>query len=104
MISFSAQGNVRKLHKTEKKGKEYLCLIQIIQPTRCNSFTKFITRRSYVAQHVSGISPPIIRSIRLHLEPLVLPLAGSGWRVVGRGLAGYITGQTTTNNAPSVAC
>jgi len=53
-------------------------------------FYKFITRRSYVAQRVSGVSPPIIRSIQLHWEPLVLPLAGSGWSVVGRGLAGPV--------------
>jgi hypothetical protein len=42
-----------------------------------------------VTQHVSGISLPIIRSIQLHKEPLVLPLQTSGWSIVGRGLAGY---------------
>jgi len=50
-------------------------------------FYEFITRRLYVAQRVSGVSPPIIGSIQLHWEPLVLLLAGSGWSVVGRGLA-----------------
>jgi hypothetical protein len=59
---------------------------------------KFITRRSYVAQHVSGVSPLIIRSIQLHWEPLVLPLAGSGWSVFGHVL------QTTTNNASAASC
>jgi hypothetical protein len=29
-------------------------------------FHKFITLRSYVAHRVSGVSPPIIRSLRLH--------------------------------------
>jgi len=38
----------------------------------------------YEAQHVSGDTPPIIRSLRLHYQPLVL----NTWRVVGRVVAG----------------
>jgi hypothetical protein len=40
-----------------------------------------------VAQHVSGVSTPIIRSLQLHYEPLVLPLERGGSSAVGRGLA-----------------
>jgi hypothetical protein len=58
-------------------------------------FHKFITLCSYVAQHVSGVSPPIIRNLRLHWEPLVLPLAGSGWSVVSHGLAGWGDARNT---------
>jgi hypothetical protein len=32
------------------------------------------------AQHVSGATPPIIRSLKLHKQPLVL----HAWKVVGR--------------------
>ena len=50
------------------------CIIaQFIQknPTRCNSVSKFITPYLYEAQHVSGNTPPFIRSLKLHWQPLV---------------------------------
>ena len=36
------------------------------------------------AQHVSGDTPPIIRSLKLHKQPTVLDM----WRVVGRAVVG----------------
>jgi len=55
-------------------------------------FHKFITWRLYVAEHVLDVSTPIIRSLQLHKQRLVLPLELGGSSVVGRGL------QTTTNS------
>jgi hypothetical protein len=36
------------------------------------------------AQHVSGDTPPIIRSLKFHKQPLVLHT----WKVVGRAVVG----------------
>jgi len=36
------------------------------------------------AQHVSGDTPPIVRSLNLHKQPLVLHT----WKVVGRAVVG----------------
>ena len=46
------------------------------------------------AQHVSGETPPIIRSLKLHRQPLVLHT----WKAVGRAVAGrYLaTARPTT--------
>jgi hypothetical protein len=35
-------------------------------PTRCNSVSTFIITNLYEAQHVSGDTPPVIRSQKLH--------------------------------------
>jgi hypothetical protein len=35
-------------------------------PTRCNSVSRFIIPYLYEAQHVSGDTPPFIRSLKLH--------------------------------------
>ena len=60
-------------------------IVQFIQknPTRCNSLSKFIISYLYEAQHVSGDTPPIIRNLKLHKQPLVLHT----WKVVGRVVA-----------------
>jgi len=48
----------------------------------------------FVAQHISGVIPPIIRSIQLHPQPLVLhTLQVEGCSVVGRGWAEYSARQ-----------
>jgi len=59
-------------------------IVQFIQknPTRCNSVSIFIISYSYEAQHVSGDTPLIIRSLKL--QPLVLHT----WKVVGLVVAG----------------
>jgi len=54
-------------------------------PTRCNSLSKFVLFLILnEAQHVSGDTPPIVRSLKLHKQPLVLYT----WKVVGRAVVG----------------
>jgi len=43
-------------------------------------YQNFIIPYLYEAQHVSGDTPPIIRSLKLHCQPLVFYT----WKVVGR--------------------
>jgi len=47
-------------------------------------YQNFIIPYLYEAQHVSGDTPPIIRSLKLHWQPLVFHT----WKVVGRVVGG----------------
>jgi hypothetical protein len=54
-------------------------------PTRCNNVSKFLLFLILnEAQRVSGDTSPIIRSLKLHKQPLVLHT----WKVVGRAVVG----------------
>ena len=68
-------------------------------------YKNFITPHLYDAQHVSGNTPPIIRSLKLHWQPLIFHT----WKVVGRVVGGrcqaqylYLTTSTnyTSNSLP----
>jgi hypothetical protein len=47
-------------------------------------YQNFIISYVYEAQHVSGYTPPIIMSLKLHKQPLVCHT----WKVVGRAVVG----------------
>jgi len=49
----------------------------------------FIVPYLYEAQHVSGDTQPIIRSLKLHWQPLVFHT----WKVVGRVVGGRCQAQ-----------
>jgi hypothetical protein len=66
-------------------------------PTRCNTVSKFIIPYLYEAQHISGGSPPIIRSLKLHWQPLVFQT----WMVVGRVVGGRCQAQPDNVQQPS---
>jgi hypothetical protein len=51
----------------------------------------FIIPYLYEAQHVSGDTRPIIRSLKLHWQPLVFHT----WKVVGRVIGGRCQAQST---------
>jgi len=78
----------------------YGCIIHKENPTRSNSVSKFFISYLYEAHHVLGDTPPIIRSIKLHWQPLVLNM----WKVVGCVVAGRCrrtaSSSYTFNNSP----
>jgi len=47
-------------------------------------YQNYIIPYLYEAQHVSGVTPPVIRNVKLHWEPLVFHT----WKVVGRVVGG----------------
>jgi len=56
-------------------------------------YQNFIIPYLHEAQHVSGNTPPIIRSLKLHWQPLVFRM----WRVVGRVVGGHCQHPPTTH-------
>jgi hypothetical protein len=52
-------------------------------------YKNFITPYLYEAQLVSGDTPPVIRSLKLHWQPLVFHT----WKVVGRVVGGRCQAQ-----------
>ena len=46
------------------------------------------------AQHVSGDTPPIIRSLKMHWQPL----AFHTWKVIGRAVGGRCQAQYVPDN------
>jgi hypothetical protein len=65
-------------------GSVYHNTIHEKYPTRCNKVSKFYYSNLYEAQHVSGYTPPVIRRLKLHWQPLVLHT----WKVVGSVVGG----------------
>jgi len=57
----------------------------------------FIIPYLYEAQHVSGDTPPIIRSLKLHWQPLVFHT----WKVVGRVVGGRCQAQGAWQRPPT---
>jgi hypothetical protein len=61
---------------------------------QCIKILLFLTLNE--ALHVSGDTPPIIRSLKLQKQPLVLHT----WKVVGRS----VVGQLSTYAKPEAVC
>jgi len=70
-------------------------IVQFIQKIQQDAtiYKHFIIPYLYEAQHFSGDTPSIIRSIKLHWQPLVLHT----WRVVGRVVGGRCQLTTSSN-------
>jgi hypothetical protein len=56
-------------------------------------YQTFIIQYLYEAQYVSGDTPPIIRNLKLHWQPLVFHTL----KVVGRVVCGHCQAQYVTN-------
>ena len=80
--------------KLDVRGSVHHSIIHKENPTRFNSVSFFLISYLYEAQHVSGDTPPIMRSLKLHLQPLVLHT----WRVVGR----VVVGQRPATTRPTI--
>jgi hypothetical protein len=61
-------------------------IVQFVQKVQQDAtvYQSFIIPYFSEAQHVLGDTPPIIRSLKLHKQPLVLHT----WKVVGRAVVG----------------
>jgi hypothetical protein len=57
-------------------------------------YQNFIIPYLYEAQHVSGDTPPIIRSLKLHWQSLVFYT----WKVVGSVVGGRCQAQYVSDN------
>jgi len=57
-------------------------------------YQNFIILYLYEAQHVSGETPPIIRILKLHWQPLVFYMS----QVVGRVVGGRCQAHTVPDN------
>jgi len=60
-------------------------------------YQNFIIPYLYEAQHVSGETPPIIRSLKLHWQPLVF----NTWKVVGRQAQWHCAWQRPPTTRPT---
>jgi hypothetical protein len=61
-------------------------ILTVENPTRCKSVIKILLFLILnEAQNVSGDTPPIIKSLKLHKQPLVLHT----WKVLGRAVVGH---------------
>ena len=57
-------------------------------------YQNFIISYLYEAQHISDDTPPVIRSLKLHWQPLVF----HAWKVVGRVVGGHCRTQYVPDN------
>ena len=61
----------KNINRLGVRGSVHHSTIHKENPTRCNNVSNFIIPYLYEVQHVSGDTPPIIRSLKLHWQPLV---------------------------------